>query len=51
MQFQMQSTQQTVPPIAIDPQPLIEHGESPTAVILAITILVSVILRQTRPSR
>jgi len=60
-------TSQTVSPIpSIDPKPIVEHGESPTAIILAIAILIStlvgsitglvrvivvVILRQTKPSR
>lgn len=60
-------TQQSVPAVApIDPKPIVEQGESPTAIILAIAILIStlvgsitglvrviviVILRQTKPSR
>ena len=41
-------TQQTVPPIApIDPKPIIEHGESPTAIILAMTILIATLLGST----
>ena len=27
----------------IDPQPIVEHGESPTAIILAIAILISML--------
>jgi hypothetical protein len=42
-----QSTAQTVPPISpIDPTIIVEHGESPTAVILAIAVLLT-LLRQT----
>jgi hypothetical protein len=34
-------TNQTIPPIApIDPTPLVTHGESPTAIILALAILI-----------
>lgn len=34
-------THQTIPPIApIDPTPIVTHGESPTAIILAIAILI-----------
>jgi hypothetical protein len=65
--FQNQSTMtnQTIPPLPpIDTKPIIEHGESPTAIILAIAILISIvvgsitelarailiaILRQTKP--
>ncbi len=65
--FQNQSTMtnQTIPPLSpIDTKPIIEHGESPTAIILAIAILISIvvgsitelartiliaILRQTKP--
>lgn len=60
-------TQRSVPAIApINPKPVVEQGESSTAIILAIAILISilvgsitelvrviviVILRQTKPSR
>lgn len=38
-------TNQTVPPITpIDPTSIVEHGESPTAIILAIAILIAVLL-------
>ena len=38
-------TQQSVPLIApIDPKPIVEQGESPTAIILAIAILISVLV-------
>lgn len=41
---QTPSTQQTVPSIApIDPQP-IAQSESPTAIILAIAILISIVI-------
>jgi len=34
-----------IPPIApIDSKPIIEHGESPTAIILAIAILISMVV-------
>jgi hypothetical protein len=39
------TTQQTIPTIApIDPTSLTEHGESPTSIILAIAILISILL-------
>ncbi|MGB3787968.1 MAG: hypothetical protein WA949_08155 [Phormidesmis sp.] len=60
-------TNQTIPPISpIDTKPIIEHGESPTAIILAIAILISIVIgsitglvrailivipRQTKPPR
>jgi hypothetical protein len=57
-----QSTTQTVSPIApIDPTIIVEHGESPTAIILAVTILLTflfssltglirvILLHQTKP--
>ncbi len=64
-QTQPTITNQTIPPIApIDPTPIVENGESPTAIILAIAILIAilfgsvtglvqviVIVRQAKPSR
>jgi hypothetical protein len=42
-QQQSTSIQQSVSPIApIDTKAIVEHGESPTAIILAIAILLSV---------
>ncbi len=36
---------QAIPPITpIDPKPIIEHGNSPTAIILAITILIAILI-------
>jgi hypothetical protein len=32
--------------IPIDPQTIIKHGDSPTAIILAIAILLAVILKR-----
>jgi hypothetical protein len=47
MQLQTQSKLQTeqplLTPIPIDPNYLLKHGNSPTAIILAITILLYVI--------
>jgi hypothetical protein len=47
MQLQTQSKLQTeqplITPIPIDPNYLLKHGNSPTAIILAITILLYVI--------
>jgi hypothetical protein len=44
-QNQLTTTNQTIPPIApIDPTPIVEHGESPTAIILAIAILIAILL-------
>jgi hypothetical protein len=44
MNNQPTSTHQGIPMIApIDPQPIVEHGESPTAIILAIAILISML--------
>jgi hypothetical protein len=38
-------TNQAVPPITpIDPTSIVEHGESPTAIILAIAILIAILL-------
>lgn len=38
-------TSPTIPSIApIDPTPIVEHGESPTAIILAIAILIAILL-------
>jgi len=67
MSFQSQpiTTNQTIPPIApIDPTTIVENGESPTAIIFAIAILIAILLgavtglvrvivigRQTKPSR
>jgi len=64
-QAQPTTTNQTIPPIApIDPTTIVENGESPTAIILAIAILIAilfgsvtglvqviVIVRQAKPSR
>ncbi len=64
-QTQPTTTNQTIPPISpIDPTPIVENGESPTAIILAIAILIAILLgavtglvrvivieRQTKPSR
>jgi len=47
MSFQQQSqtTNQTIPAITpIDSTAIVEHGESPTAIILAIAILISVLI-------
>lgn len=45
IQQQPTSTQQTVPPITpIDPAQIAKHGESPTAIILAIAMLISMLL-------
>ncbi|QYO63386.1 hypothetical protein [Leptolyngbya sp. 7M] len=42
-QTQSNVTHQTTSPISpIDIQPIVEHGESPTAIILAISILIFV---------
>jgi hypothetical protein len=35
---------QTLPITSIETQPIIEHGESPTAIILAIAVLISILL-------
>ncbi|WP_026736043.1 hypothetical protein [Fischerella sp. PCC 9605] len=44
-QQQPTPTHQTVPPIVpIDPMPIVEHGESPTAIILAIAILITALV-------
>ncbi len=47
MQLQTQSKLQTeqpmLTPILIDPNYLLKHGDSPTAIILALTILLYVI--------
>ncbi len=69
MSSQQQPTinQQTTPLIApIDTKPIVENGQSPTAIILAIAILIAIligsltglvlvvvllILRQSKPSR
>ena len=67
MSSELTNTSQTLPPIApIDPTVIVEHGESPTAIILAIAILIAIllgsltglvrvvvilILRQTKPQR
>ena len=64
-QAQPTTTNQTIPPIApIDPTTIVENGESPTAIILAIAILIAILFgsvtglvqvilvgRQTKPSR
>lgn len=36
-------TQPDLTPVSIDPTPLLEHGNSPTAIILAIAILLWVL--------
>jgi hypothetical protein len=36
--------QTTLPVTSIDTQQIIEHGESPTAIILAVSILISILL-------
>lgn len=39
------TTEPSIPPIApIDPKQIVEHGNSPTAIILAIAILLAVFL-------
>jgi len=44
-QHSSNTTNQSVPSIVtIDTQPIIEHGESPTAIILAIAILSSTLI-------
>jgi hypothetical protein len=44
-QTQPTTTNKTIPPIApIDPTPIVENGESPTAIILAIAILIAILL-------
>jgi len=44
-QNQLTTTSRMIPPIApIDSKPIIEHGESPTAIILAIAILISMVV-------
>ncbi|MBU7581959.1 MAG: hypothetical protein KAF91_03465 [Nostoc sp. TH1S01] len=44
-QNQMTTTSQTISPVApIDAKPIIENGESPTAIILAIAILISMLI-------
>ncbi|HEY9832062.1 MAG TPA: hypothetical protein V6D26_15865 [Stenomitos sp.] len=44
-QSQLTATHQTIPPIApIDTTPIVEHGESPTAIILAVAILIGILL-------
>jgi hypothetical protein len=44
-QNQPTTTSQPISPIApIDPQLIVEHGESTTAIILAIAILISILL-------
>ncbi|MBW4541589.1 MAG: hypothetical protein KME43_20950 [Myxacorys chilensis ATA2-1-KO14] len=66
-QNQLTTANQSIPPISpIDPTLIIEHGESPTAIILSIAILISIlvgsitglvrvvmlmILRQSKPFR
>ena len=43
-QQQTLTTNQSIPAIApIDPKPIVEHGESPTAIILAIAILIAIL--------
>jgi hypothetical protein len=43
-QTQPTITNQTIPPIApIDPTTIVENGESPTAIILAIAILIAIL--------
>ncbi|MGK7954798.1 MAG: hypothetical protein AB4063_05990 [Crocosphaera sp.] len=37
------SQQPDLTPVSIDPTPLLEHGNSPTAIILAISILLWVL--------
>ena len=45
MKQQQTITNQTVPTIApIDPKTIVEHGESPTAIILAIAILLAIMI-------
>ena len=36
-------TQTDLTPVPVDPTPLLEHGNSPTAIILAISILLWVL--------
>ena len=44
-QTQPTATNQTIPPIApIDPTPIVENGESTTAIILAIAIIIAILL-------
>jgi len=44
-QPQQPTANQTISPFApIDPTPIVEHGESPTAIILAIAILISILV-------
>jgi hypothetical protein len=45
MSPELTNTSQTLSPIApIDPTAILEHGDSPTAIILAITILIAILL-------
>lgn len=37
------STQPTSSLVPIDPTPIIQHGESPTAIILAVAILIAIL--------
>ena len=43
-------TQPDLTPITIDPTPIVEHGDSPTAIILAIAILLWVLRPLTSPT-
>jgi hypothetical protein len=44
-QNQLTTANQSIPPIApIDPTLILENGESPTAIILAIAILISILV-------
>lgn len=44
-QNQLPKNNSTISPfVQIDPEPIIKHGESPTAIILAITVLLVLIL-------
>ena len=44
MQQQTLNEQTTLPINSIDLKPIVEHGESPTAIILAIAFLLTVLL-------
>lgn len=44
-QSNLVTTQPVSPIIPIDPKPIVEHGESPTAIILAIAILLAILFQ------
>lgn len=43
MSKQMVTTQPDLTPLPINPAPLLEHGDSPTAIILAVAVLIWVL--------